>query len=97
MADLIASIAICIDPSVPFLNPIGAERPEASCLCIWLSVVLAPIAPQLIRSPIYWGVMGSKNSVAAGNPSLETSTSNCLASLNPLSILFDPSRSGSLI
>ena len=63
MADLIASIAIWIDPSVPFLNPIGAERPEASCLCIWLSVVLAPIAPQLIRSPIYWGVMGSKNSL----------------------------------
>ena len=58
MADLIASIAICIDPSVPFLNPIGAERPEASCLCIWLSVVLAPLF-QPIRSPIYrelWGL-----------------------------------------
>ena len=51
----IASIAILMLPSVPFLKPIGADRPEASSRCTWLSVVRAPIAPQLIRSPMYCG------------------------------------------
>jgi hypothetical protein len=33
----IASMAILILPSVPFLKPIGAEMPEASSRCTWLS------------------------------------------------------------
>jgi hypothetical protein len=46
----------------------GAERPEASSRCTWLSVVRAPMAPQLIRSPMYWGEITSRNSLAAGTP-----------------------------
>ena len=41
-----ASTAIFRLPSVPFLKPIGADSPEASSRCTWLSVVRAPIAPQ---------------------------------------------------
>ena len=39
-------MAILTFPSVPFLNPTGIERPEASSRCTWLSVVRAPMAPQ---------------------------------------------------
>lgn len=35
-------------PSVPFLNPIGKETPDASSRWSWDSVVRAPIAPQEI-------------------------------------------------
>ena len=45
-----ASMAILTLPSVPFLKPIGADRPEASSRCTCDSVVRAPIAPQEIRS-----------------------------------------------
>ena len=65
----IASIAILMLPSVPFLKPIGADRPEASSRCTWLSVVRAPIAPQVIRSPMYCGEITSRNSLPAGSPS----------------------------
>ena len=54
------SIAGFKAPVVPFLIPIGQERPEASSLCDWLSAVLAPIAPQEIRSATYCGEIGSK-------------------------------------
>lgn len=35
-------------PSVPFLNPMGKETPEANSRCNWLSVVRAPMAPHEI-------------------------------------------------
>src|SRR5580658_8321950 len=41
-----ASTATWTSPSVPFLNPTGIDRPEASWRWTWLSVVRAPIAPQ---------------------------------------------------
>jgi len=41
----IASNAISKDPSVPFLKPIGKDKPDANSLCNWDSVVLAPTAP----------------------------------------------------
>lgn len=40
-----ASKAISNDPSVPFLKPIGKDKPDANSLWSWLSVVLAPTAP----------------------------------------------------
>jgi len=45
-----ASIAMPSEPSVLFLKPTGQDRPEASSRWPWLSVVRAPIAPQLTRS-----------------------------------------------
>src|SRR5262249_2679287 len=45
-----ASTATCTSPSVPFLNPTGMDRPEASWRWTWLSVVRAPIAPQVGRA-----------------------------------------------
>jgi hypothetical protein len=55
LAAWMASVAIFMLPSVPFLKPMGADRPEASSRCTWLSVVRAPMAPQAIRSPMYCG------------------------------------------
>ena len=52
-AALIASTAMRMLPSVPFLKPTGHDRPEASWRCDWLSVVRAPIAPHAIRSARY--------------------------------------------
>lgn len=63
-----ASMAIDTFPSVPFLNPTGTERPEASSRWIWDSVVRAPIAPQETRSPKNWGVKVSRNSQPQGIP-----------------------------
>ncbi len=57
-----------MEPSVAFLKPIGMDMPDASSRCTWLSVLRAPIAPQLIRSQIYCGVIRSSHSVAAGKP-----------------------------
>ena len=45
----------------------GRRQPEASSRCTWLSVVRAPMAPQLIRSPMYCGLITSRNSLAAGH------------------------------
>ena len=50
-----------------------------------------------MKSPIYGGVKGSKNSVAVGNPISVTSDKICLPSFMPLGILKVPFRSGSLI
>src|SRR5271166_6924925 len=65
-ADTTASMAICTSPEVAFLNPTGHERPDTSWRWTWLSVVRAPIAPQLTRPTRYWGVIMSRNSVPAG-------------------------------
>ena len=48
-------MAICTLPEVPFLKPTGQERPEASWRWPWLSVVRAPMAPQLTSSATYCG------------------------------------------
>ena len=61
--------AICTLPSVPFLKPTGTDRPDASSRWTWLSVVRAPIAPQVTRSAMYCGVIVSRNSQPAGTPS----------------------------
>ena len=71
-------------PSVPFLKPIGADSPEASSRCTWLSVVRAPIAPQAIRSPRYCGEITSRNSLPAGTPSLLISSSSWRADAQAL-------------
>ena len=63
-----ALIAVMALPSVPFLKPIGIDKPEAISRWVWLSVVRAPMAVQLIRSAMYWGTTGSSSSVAAGRP-----------------------------
>lgn len=67
-ADSIALIATVELPSVPFLKPTGKETPEANSRWSWLSVVLAPIAPQEMKSPINCGVIVSKSSAATGIP-----------------------------
>ena len=63
-----ALMAVVALPSVPFLKPMGMDRPEAISRWVWLSVVRAPMAVQLIRSAMYWGTTGSRSSVAAGKP-----------------------------
>ena len=63
-----ALMAVIALPSVPFLKPIGIDNPEAISRWVWLSVVRAPIAVQLIKSAMYWGTTGSSSSVAAGRP-----------------------------
>ena len=78
------SIAGFKAPVVPFLIPIGQERPEASSLCDWLSAVLAPMAPQEIRSATYCGEIGSKNYVPTGSPIEVMSLRIFLASIKPL-------------
>src|SRR6202012_1898098 len=77
-AETIASIAIWTLPEVPFLNPTGHDSPEASCRCTWLSVVRAPIAPQLTSEATYCGEIMSRNSVPAGIPISATSSSKYL-------------------
>ncbi len=68
LAAITASIATRTLPSVLFLKPIAAEKPEASSRCTWLSVVRAPIAPQLSRSAMYCGLDVSSSSLPAGTP-----------------------------
>ena len=92
-----ASMAIRTLPSVPFLNPTGQDRPEASSRWTWLSVVRAPMAPQLIRSFTYCGVIRSRYSVAAGIPISLMSTSRWRARRKPLLMRKVWSRSGSLM
>ncbi len=86
-AALMASTAILMLPSVPFLKPTGQDRPEASSRCTCDSVVRAPMAPQLMRSAVYCGVMVSRNSVAAGRPSSFISHSSLRARRRPSLIL----------
>src|SRR6185312_11244869 len=47
-AEIMALTATCKLPSVPFLKPTGMETPLAISRWVWLSVVRAPIAAQLI-------------------------------------------------
>ncbi|MOA05758.1 hypothetical protein D3C78_1253680 [compost metagenome] len=81
-----ASVAMRILPSVPFLKPMGAEIPDASSRCTWLSVVRAPMAPQLMRSAMYWGEITSRNSLAAGTPRRLMSISSWRAMRRPSSM-----------
>ena len=60
-------------------------------------MVRAPMAPQLIRSAIYWGVMGSSSSVAVGRPISLILRRSWRAFLSPRSISKVPFRLGSLI
>ena len=63
-ADSTASTAVCVLPSVPFLNPTGIDSPDASSRCTWLSVVRAPIATHDVRSAMCCGICVSRNSDA---------------------------------
>ncbi len=97
LAALIASTAIEIEPSVPFLNPIGIDNPDES-----FSVNLRFGGSRTDRSPgdEIRGILGemvSKNSVPAGRPRLLTSRRNPLARRKPLLIWNEPLRLGSLI
>src|SRR5471030_2498819 len=82
-AALMASTAILTLPSVPFLKPTGHDSPDASSRCTCDSVVRAPIAPQLIRSAMYCGLITSRNSVPAGRPSSLMSRSSSRAMRRP--------------
>src|SRR5476649_2166065 len=84
---LIASTAILTLPSVPFLKPIGQERPEANSRCTCDSVVRAPIAPHETRSAMYCGLITSRYSVPAGTPSELILYSNSRAMRRPSLIL----------
>ena len=92
-----ALIAVCTDPSVPFLKPIGMDRPEAICRWVWDSAVRAPIADQQTRSAMYWGVIGSRSSVAVGSPRSSTSRRNPRAIRSPAAMSCEPSRRGSMM
>ncbi len=48
----------------------GQETPETSWRWTWLSVVRAPMAPQLTRPAMYCGEIMSRNSVPVGTPIL---------------------------
>ncbi len=93
----IASIATCRLPSVPFFKPTGMERPLAISRCVCDSVVRAPIAAHVIRSAMYCGTIGSRNSVAAGKPMPVISSRSFRAIFKPVSMSCEPSRCGSLI
>ena len=66
---VMALIAMSTLPSVAFLNPHGADSPLAISRWVCDSVVRAPTAYQLNKSPRYCGMIGSKASVPAGIPS----------------------------
>ena len=97
LAARIASTATPTDPSVPFLNPIGKETPDASSLCNCDSVVRAPMAPQEMRSAMYWGEIVSRSSDPTGTPRSVRAQRSCLATRRPLLILKEPSMSGSFM
>ena len=97
MAARIASTAIWTLPSVPFLNPTGIERPDASSRWTWLSVVRAPMAPHDTRSAMNCGVMVSRNSHPAGRPMLARSRRKPRARPRPSLIAKLPSSLGSLM
>ena len=96
-AERMASTAMRTLPSVPFLKPTGQERPEASSRCTWDSVVRAPMAPQAIRSAVYWGLMVSRNSVAQERPCSLMSSRILRARRRPSLMRKEPSMRGSLI
>ena len=82
-AEMSASRADWMLPSVLFLNPTGMESPLASSRWVWDSVVRAPMAAQLTTSAMYCGTIGSRNSVAAGSPSDVISRSSSRAIRKP--------------
>mmetsp|Transcript_9145 Transcript_9145/g.21950 ORF Transcript_9145/g.21950 Transcript_9145/m.21950 type:complete len:200 (-) Transcript_9145:84-683(-) len=92
-----ASRAMSVAPVVPFLNPMGMDRPDASSRCTWDSVVLAPMAPQTTRSATYWGEITSRNSTAQGSPFLLMSNRSLRPVRRPVLIWNSPERLGSLI
>ncbi len=92
-----ASTATWTSPSVPFLNPTGIDRPEASCRWTWLSVVRAPIAPQVTASAMYCGVIGSSHSHPTGRPRATMSSRSLRAARRPRCTSWPPSMPGSLI
>ena len=92
-----ASTATWTSPSVPFLNPTGIDRPEASWRWTWLSVVRAPIAPQVTVSAMYCGVIGSSHSQPTGRPSETMSSRSRRAVRRPRCTSWPPSMPGSLI
>ena len=92
-----ASTATWTSPSVPFLNPTGIDRPEASWRWTWLSVVRAPIAPQVTVSAMYCGVIGSSHSQPTGRPADTMSSSSRRAVRRPRWTSCEPSMPGSLI
>lgn len=93
----IASTATDTLPSVPFLNPMGNDTPDASSRCSCDSVVRAPIAPHEVRSEMYCGEIVSSSSDPTGTPMCVRSHSSWRAMRRPLLIWNEPSMSGSLI
>jgi hypothetical protein len=73
------------------------DRPDASSRWTWLSVVRAPIAPQLTRSAMYCGVIVSRNSQPTGRPSSPSHKSRSRAMRSPSLTANVPSRRGSLM
>jgi hypothetical protein len=69
--------------TVPFLNPTLMDKALANSRWTCDSVVLAPIAPQELRSARYWGEITSRNSPAAGIPISAISRSRFRATLRP--------------
>ncbi len=92
-----ASTATWTSPSVPFLKPTGIDRPEASWRWTWLSVVRAPIAPQVTASAMYCGVIGSSHSQPTGRPRATMSSRSRRAVRRPRWTSWRPSMPGSLI
>ncbi len=92
-----ASTATWTSPSVPFLKPTGIDRPDASWRCTWLSVVRAPIAPQVTVSAMYCGVIGSSHSQPTDRSWATMSSSSRRAARRPRCTSWRPSMPGSLI
>ncbi len=84
-------------PSVPFLNPTGADSPLAISRWVCDSVVRAPIAYQVMRSPRYCGESGSSASEPAGSPSAANSARSFRARTIPSSMRKESSMCGSLM
>ncbi len=84
-------------PSVAFLKPTGVDRPLDISRWVWDSEVRAPMAVQVMRSPIYCGGMGSRASVAAGKPSSAMLSRNPRALRTPFSMWKESSMRGSLM
>ncbi len=95
--DCSALIATVSEPSVPFLNPTGVDRPLAISRWVCDSVVRAPIAVHVISSDRYCGMIGSSASVAAGTPRSARCSSSSRAMRMPFSMWKESSMSGSLM
>ena len=80
-----------------FLKPTGIDRPLAIWRWVGDSVVRAPIAPSTMVSAMYWGVIGSRNSVAVASPIPAISMRSARAIRSPVATSKLSSRWGSLI